>query len=118
MNRRIVADIPEMGIHRILYGDLLAGDAQAVHQFPSILIGAVGSAEARHGDAPHIAGRTAQLGHSLHRHQQRQGGIQAAGNTDHGFCANGLQPLGKAGSLDLKHRIAFLGICRNERQLI
>ena len=84
--------------------DFLAGNAQGAHQFPGIVVGAVGGAKAGHGHAVHIRGRSSQLAHGLHRHQQGQRGVKAAGNADDSVgIADDCQPLFQARNLHLEN---------------
>ena len=117
-----MANITEMGIHRILNRNLLAGNAQCLHQLPGIAVGAVRGTKAWHCDAASIAHWTAKPPHCLHCHQQGQGGIQSPGYAYNRFGIDSLQPLGKAGYLEIENRIAplhtVLAIDRNKGKLI
>ena len=117
----IVTDIFKVTGNRILNGNFLGGDTQLFHQFPGILIGAVRSAEAGHSHTVHIGGGATQLLHSLHRNQQRQGGVQSAGNTQHRICTDGGKALLQTCNLNLEDIFApirqNLGIIRHKGHL-
>ncbi len=89
--------------------DLLAGDAQRLHQGPGVGLGGAGGGEARQGIGQHIGPRQAQPVHGPHRHDQGMGGIQPSRDPDHRpFHAGGLKPLGQALDLDVVGLVAVL----------
>ena len=106
----VLADVPEVAVHRLGDVDLFEGDLQLIAQDLGIAAGAVGGAEAGHGHGQHIAGGAAQLLHGAHRHQQGQTAVQTAGNADdRRFGVGVLQPLGQTVGLHLQDQFAALG---------
>ena len=78
-----MADVLKVLEHRGLDGDVPILCTQRGNQAQRIVVGAVGGAEARHGDCDEIVSRQLQLGKRLMADQQSEGGIQSSGNAQH-----------------------------------
>ena len=118
-DRLVVADIPEVLPDRFRDGNGAQRYAQPFAEDLGVAAGAVGGAEARHGNGDGIGAGTAQQIHGPDRDQQRQGGIQAAGNAQNGGAAADMgQPPAQAlrlhGENGLAAFAAFGGIGRDE----
>jgi len=105
-----MTDILEMLFDGLTYADFAHGNAQSPHQFQSVLVGAVGGAETRHGDANNVGPGPTQFIHGFGGYQQSQGGIKAAGNThDHVFATGMREAFGQALHLNGYDFFATLG---------
>ena len=98
----IMADITKMLPYRRRDGDGAQRNAQPFAQDFGVGAGADGGAEARHGDGDHIGAGAPQQVQRADGHQQRQGGIQPAGNAQYRLGAadvlqTAAQPLGLHG---------------------
>ena len=70
-----VLEVLEYGLRNVY---LANGDAESLHEFQGVLVGAVGGSEARHCDAHDALSRQSQFVEGLHADQQRQRGVEAA----------------------------------------
>ena len=114
-------DITEMLAHSLVNRDFPLLDAQRAHQFQRILIGVIGRTEAGHGDAEDIAARLAHHIDSLAGDQQRQRGIQPAGNADDRLAAGDRHAAGQRSCLqaeDLPAALGALGLLRRNKGLL
>ena len=106
----VLADVPEVAVHRGGNVDLGKADVQLVTEDLRIAAGALGGAKAGHGHGQHIGGGAAQLFHGAHGHQQGKAAVQTAGNADDGcFGAGVLKTLGQAVGLHLQNQLTALG---------
>ena len=89
-----LADVLEVDLHRPADVDGLEGAAQPLGQQYRVGLGAVGGAEAGHGDGDDVGGGAAEHLHGHRRDEDGQGGVQAAGEAHHRRLGVGvLQPL-------------------------
>ncbi len=118
-----VADVLQHAQRGRLDVDLLAGDPQRLHQRPGVGPGPLAGREPRHGEAQDVGSRLAERIESLGRHQQRMGGIQAAGDADDDVLRLGRpQALGQPLHLDVEGLVAVLieprRVARHEREAV
>ena len=86
----IVADVLEVAADTVGNVDGAQGRAHLFGKDDGVIFGAVGGAEAGHGDGDDLAGRAVQHLHGKARNQDGQGGIQAAGKADDGGPGAGM----------------------------
>ena len=99
----LVADVAEVQAHCLVIGNLPTGYPQGVHQGQGVAVGVIGGAKAGHGDAGDVGPGKMHQVHGLACGQQRQGGIQSAGNT-HGYLSAGdAQAAGQSRGLQVKN---------------
>ena len=104
-----LANVPEMLLHRRADVDALQGGPQPPGQLHGVVPGAVGGAEAGHGDGDDVAGWPVQQLHGHGGDQDGQGGVQPAGQAHHRRRGAGvLQPLLQAQGGHLQNFIATL----------
>ena len=104
-----LANVPEMLLHRRADVDALEGGPQPPGQLHGVVPGAVGGAEAGHGDGDDVAGWPVQQLHGHGGDQDGQGGVQPAGQAHHRRLGAGvLQPLLQAQGGHLQNFIATL----------
>ena len=107
MNVDVMADITEMERHSLGNVDFTNSDTQLLHELQSVMIGAVGSTKARHGDADDTTTVKAQLVERFNRYQQGQCRVKTSTDAHHGF--GGVQvvkSLGKSRNLDIQDFLA------------
>ena len=80
----IVTDVLEMLVDGAADLHTLQTEAQFITQDLGVVAGTAGGAKAGHGDSHHAFGAFAQQLHGLGGHQQGQGRVQTARNTDDG----------------------------------
>ena len=97
-HRRVVSDVLKMLQDRCLDGNVTVVGSQSGNQAQSVVVGAVGSAKAGHGNGNQIVCRQVQLLERLMADQQRKGGIQSAGHAQHQTMQTGV---GNAGNQSL-----------------
>ncbi len=89
--------------------DLVRGDPQRLHQRPGVALGGLARREPRQGVGQHIHARHAERVHRLAGHDQRFGGVEAAGDADHQLSQpRGAQPLHQPLHLDVPRLVAGL----------
>ena len=97
------------------------GHAQRLHQRPGVGLGGAAGGEARHGEGQDVGPRQAEQVHRPGGHDQRVGGIEPAGDTDHHpLGVDRPEPLDQAVDLDVVGLVAVLRqplrIGRDERE--
>ncbi|MNI34320.1 hypothetical protein D3C73_883090 [compost metagenome] len=120
VNILVMADILEMLQAGGLDVHYLERSAECLDQADGVVVGTVRCAETRHGDRQHIAGRAAEQLHRPHGDEQRQRGIQTAGDADYRLLsADVADALHQAGGLDGENLpaavVPLLRIAGNER---
>ncbi len=80
---KIMSDVGKMGFYRITDIHSAEGYPQFLTQLFRIGAGAIGGAEAGHGDSDNICAGPFQQIHSADSDQQCQGGVQSAGNANY-----------------------------------
>ena len=104
-----LADVGEVPPHRLGDVDDLQRGAHPLRQQLRVGLGPGGGAEAGHGDGDDVRGGPVQHPHGKRRDQQRQGGVQAAGEAHHRRFGMGvLQPLFQAQGGDAQDLLAPL----------
>ena len=84
---RILSDIPEMDIDRILDTDFHKVRIEAFDEADRIIVSPVSCSKSRHCHSLNIFMVHAKQIKCAHRHKQRQRRIQSTGDTDHGRFA-------------------------------
>ena len=79
----VVLNVLEMLEACLAYTDFAKRDAQALHKCHSIMIGAVGGSETRHGNTYNICTWTRELVHGTNADEKGKGGVEATADTNH-----------------------------------
>ena len=104
-----LSDVPEVDLHRLADVDALQGGPQPLGQLHGVVPGAVGGAEAGHGDRDDVALRPVQQLHGHGGNEDGQGGVQAPGQPHHSGAGPGvLQPLFQPQGGDFQNLVAPL----------
>ena len=110
-NGWVVSNILKMLQNGGLDGNIAVFAAQCGNETQGVVVGAVGGAEARHGDANEILCRQFQTLQGFLANQKSQCGIQTAGNADHQLAQTGVgHSVSKTLNLQFKEmvKVAFL----------
>ena len=116
---RVVADVLEVAADAARDIHRAQGGPQPLRQQHRVGLGAVGGAEAGHGDGDDVRGGTIQHLHGQGRDQHRQRGVQTPGEAHHGGFGPGvLQPLFQAQGRDAQDlaapRLTALRVLRHK----
>ena len=115
----VVPDVGEVLAHGRADDDLAQLHAERLREQRGVVVRAIRGAKARHGDGDDAAAVEAQQIEGAHGHEQRERGVEAAGDADDGRArARVREALGEAVGLDGKDVLAALrttgGVGRHE----
>ena len=83
-----MTDVLEMLCYALGDGDFERCDTQGLHQRDGIVVGAVGGAEARHGDAMDAAAVERKIVERAHAYEQGEGRVESAADAYHHVLAS------------------------------
>ena len=110
MVAEVVADGLEVLLDALAYGDDTQLGTEALGYGDGVVLGAVGGAEAGHGDGDDVLPRQAQLVHGVGAGEHDERGVHTAGDADDRAPAVGvLHALYEAGGLDVQAARGKLG---------
>ena len=106
VNAHVVAYVHEMPLHTGLDAYLARRHAQRLHERHGIVVGAVGGAEAGHGNADDAASVYLQPVEGPNAYEQGERGVEPAADAHHHLAALGVgQSLGEAQRLYVEHLV-------------
>ena len=89
------------------YADFTLGDAELGHEADGVVVGAVGGAEAGHGDADDAVAGIAEFIEGLDADEQRQCGVESAADAENNALAAGVDEAAcESGDLDIENLVA------------